>query len=327
MQMTTEQWIECVKTKFDDMNITAETTTGEIVDVVAAAMEGLPEEETKEVIKGVSKHVFSKVSGMFEEASGGETEEASGGEAADDEASDDREEASDDREEPVDDREEASDDREEASDYDDMPGLISMDYCDIQRAMYDKRHPNDVCDMIFNAQDDVVEADDEGKTLLHWAIKYGSPSQVVQTLINQFDGILKVADADGWLPLHYAAKYSTDLDVVKDIYCVYPEAILELNEAGVPPLLIARYGGSSERITEFLVEKMKEVKALRKERNRPLSEVIRTEDDVEPEPEQEALDVKNNVYAFDAFILMLWLISVLFVSAMTANVTAYSIKH
>lgn len=326
--MTAEQWTECVKTKFDALKIAEDTKTSKIVDLVVEAMHDVADEHKDEVVRAVSRHVYKRVvksmggdpdddaaidtrlKAMFQEADDKNKE----AEEADDEADEADDEAT----------EEADDDEDDPN----MPGLLSIDYCEIQGAMYGRDDPETICTMIDDAQDDEVEKDDNGRTLLHWSLIYGSPRSVVQTIINRFNRIEMVADNEGWTPLHYAAKHGS-LACVEDIYDLHPEAILEVNDVGIPPVVIARCAGNSAEVVKFLeVETKAEKVRLREKRQRPLSEIIKTEDDDDAaavtDEEENDTTLKNNVFSFDALLLTFWVLSVLFISAMSANVTAYS---
>lgn len=219
---------------------------------------------------------------------------------------------------------------------DDMPGLISEDYCNIHQAMYvaaDKDAYSKICDTIDDLyefadrqdKDLEVEQDDKGRTLLHWALLFRCPSMVIQTLINAYPDILSYADNDDWLPLHYAARYSMSLDVVDDVYSIYPEAILELNEAGIPPNLIARYGGAPKEIADFLEERMRATKAAVKAAAKAEA---KAEANAEAEAEEvrslddenaEETAVKHNAENFDTFLAILFIISTIFVAVILAN--------
>jgi len=346
MNMTAEQWTECVKTKFDALNIAEDTKTGEIVDLVVEAMHDVADEHKDEVVRAVSRHIYKRVvksmggdpdddaaidtrlKTLFQETDD-KNKEAEEADYADDEATeeadddDHKEEADDDKEEePVDDNKEPVDDNKEPVDDADVPGLLSIDYCEIQSAMYAREDPDHICDLIFEAEDEDVEADDTGRTLLHWALIYGSPRSVVQTLINKFEGIGLAVDKEDWTPLHYAAKHSP-LACVEDIYRMNPWAILRLSDVGIPPVVIARCGGSPREVVEFLNTEMKTMKGvLRKNEEKAAAEVEASA--VEQLKEEKAEQINNNAIGADICLFGVWMLSVLVISAMTANIAVYS---
>ena len=234
-------------------------------------------------------------------------------------------------------------------DDDDMPGLISHDYCNIHRLMYvasDKDAYSKICDTIDDLYDNAdrqdtcleVEQDDKGRTLLHWALLFRCPSMVVQTLINAYPDILTYADDEDWLPLHYAARYSMSLDVVHDVYSVYPEAILELNETGVPPALIARYGGAPKDVVQFLEDKMKAMKAVAKAEMKAAEKAVAdAAADAEEESEEEVDNddpaatteeqIQNNADNFDVFLMAFCGVSVVLLALILAKLTEIAIPN
>ena len=239
-------------------------------------------------------------------------------------------------------------------DDDNMPGLISHDYCNIHQAMYvasDKDAYSKICDTIddlyewADRQDKEldVEQDDKGRTLLHWALLFRCPSMVVQTLINAYPDILTYADDEDWLPLHYAARYSMSLDVVHDVYSVYPEAILELNETGIPPALIARYGGAPKDVVQFLEDKMKAMKAVAKAEMKAAEKAVAdaaadAAADAEEESSEEEVDnddpaatteeqIQNNADNFDVFLMAFCGVSVVLLALILAKLTEIAIPN
>ena len=210
---------------------------------------------------------------------------------------------------------------------DDMPGLISNDYCELHRMMKvaaSEEAYDEICDKIDDLyewadrqdKDLEVEQDEKGLTLLHWALIFRCPSVVVQTLINAYPDILKHAEKEGCLPLHYAARHSVSLDVVADVHYVYPEAILELNDSGIPPTLIARYGGAPKEIVEFLDQQLRSTRAAIKAAEKAAAE----EDDVEEEEEPvEVLAIRKNGDTIDLFLVALCGVGVLLFALIFAN--------
>ena len=209
-------------------------------------------------------------------------------------------------------------------DDDDMPGLISTDYSSIHNAMYsaDNGTYHKICNMVDDLyeaadrqdKDLEVEQDDKGRTLLHWALLFRCPSAVIQTLINAYPDILTYPDDDGWLPLHYAAKYSMTLDVVEDVYSIYPDAVLELNDAGIPPALVARYGGAPKEVVQFLEDKMKATKAAAK-----IVATRRDEEEVD-DPINNTFWMVDNAKIIDMFLAASFCVGVLLLAIILGNV-------
>jgi hypothetical protein len=222
---------------------------------------------------------------------------------------------------------------------DDMPGLISNDYCELHRMMEvaaSEEAYNKICDTIDDLYEQAdrqdkdleVEQDEKGLTLLHWALLFRCPSIVVQTLINAYPDIETYTEKEDCLPLHYAARYSMSLDVVEDVYSVYPSAILKLNDVGIPPALIARYGGAPKEIVEFLEERMRNTKAHMKAAAAAAAAAEKAaaaeeEEDEEDDEVDEEIDItstiRENANTFDAFLLLLCWVGVMLFAVMFAN--------
>jgi len=216
----------------------------------------------------------------------------------------------------------------------DMPGLISIDYCELHRMMKvaaSEEAYDEICDKIDDLyewadrqdKDLVVEQDDKGLTLLHWALLFRCPSIVVQTLINAYPDILTYVGDDDCLPLHYAARYRCSLDVVKDVYSIYPRAILELNEAGIPPHIIARCGGASKDVVDFLEEELRSTKAAMRAAEKAAAAA--DEDDEEEDYEEEddvvedkQLAIRENAETLDLLLGILCGIGMLLFAIMYA---------
>ena len=222
----------------------------------------------------------------------------------------------------------------EAEDYADMPGLISIDYCERHRMMKvaaSEEAYDEICDKIDDLyewadrqdKDLIVEQDDKGLTLLHWALLFRCPSIVVQTLINAYPDILTYVGDDDCLPLHYAARYRCSLDVVKDVYSIYPRAILELNEAGIPPHLIARCGGASKDVVDFLEEELRSTKAAIKAAEKAAAAAAAAdedddEEDYEDDVEDKQLAIRENAETLDLLLAVLCGIGMLLFAIMYA---------
>jgi hypothetical protein len=222
----------------------------------------------------------------------------------------------------------------EAEDYADMPGLISIDYCELHRMMKvaaSEEAYDEICDKIDDLyeaadrqdRDLLVEQDDKGLTLLHWALLFRCPSIVVQTLINAYPDILTYVGDDDCLPLHYAARYRCSLDVVKDVYSIYPRAILELNEAGIPPHLIARCGGASKDVVDFLEEELRSTKAAIKAAEKAAAAAAAAdedddEEDYEDDVEDKQLAIRENAETLDLLLAVLCGIGMLLFAIMYA---------
>ena len=217
---------------------------------------------------------------------------------------------------------------------DDMPGLISNDYCELHRMMKvagTEEAYHKICDKIDDLyewadrqdKDLIVEQDDKGLTLLHWALLFRCPSIVVQTLINAYPDILTYPGDDDCLPLHYAARYRCPLDVVKDVYSIYPRAILELNEAGIPPHLIARCGGASKDVVDFLEEELRSTRAAIKAAEKAAAAAAEEEDEEDDDDVDEEIDItstiRENANTFDAFLLLLCWVGVMLFAMMFAK--------
>jgi len=153
---------------------------------------------------------------------------------------------------------------------------------------------------------------------------------VVQTLVNAYPDILTYTDDEDWLPLHYAARYSMSLDVVRDVYSIYPQAILELNQTGVPPALIARYGGAPKDIVDFLEDEMRITKAEMKAEMKAA--------DAEEESEEEEVDnddpaatteeqIQHNADNFDVFLMAFCGVSVVLLALILAKLTEIAMPN
>jgi len=236
----------------------------------------------------------------------------------------------------------AEHDAEDDADADpDMPGLISNDYCELHRMMEVAASDEDyqqICNKIddlyewADRQDNdlIVEQDDKGLTLMHWALMFRCPSVVVQTLINAYPDILTYVGDDDCMPLHYAARYRCSLDVVKDVYSIYPAAILELNEAGIPPTLIARCGGASKEVVDFLDQELRitkaEAAAIRAKAAKAAKAAAEDEeeyededDDDEPSVNEDVSDNRKNADTLDLMLAILCGLGVLLFAIMYAN--------
>ena len=238
----------------------------------------------------------------------------------------------------------AEHDAEDDADADpDMPGLISNDYCELHRMMEVAASDEDyqqICNKIDDLyewadrqdKDLVVEQDDRGLTLMHWALMFRCPSVVVQTLINAYPDILTYVGDDDCMPLHYAARYRCSLDVVKDVYSIYPAAILELNEAGIPPTLIARCGGASKDVVDFLDQELRitkaEAAAIRAKAAKAAKAAAEDEeeyddddddDDDEPSVNEDVSDIRKNADTLDLMLAILCGLGVLLFAIMYAN--------
>jgi len=291
-------WVSRINTKIAAMEFTSnETAADEIADVVSdeivKELSGVPEEDIKTVVRTGLKKM------------------------------------------------EAAEAAEAAEDYADMPGLISIDYCELHRMMKvaaSEEAYDEICDKIYDLyewadrqdRDLLVEQDDKGLTLLHWALLFRCPSIVVQTLINAYPDILTYVGDDDCLPLHYAARYRCSLDVVKDVYSIYPRAILELNEAGIPPHLIARCGGASKDVVDFLEEELRSTKAAIKAAEKAAAAEAAAaaaaaeddeedyEDDVEDDDEDKQLAIRENAETLDLLLAVLCGIGMLLFAIMYA---------
>jgi hypothetical protein len=218
-------------------------------------------------------------------------------------------------------------DDEDDEDDSDMPGLISNDYCELHRMMKVAEIEEDyqeICnriDDLYEAADRqdrelIVEQDDKGLTLLHWALVFHCPSTVVQTLINAYPDILTYTGDDDCLPLHYAARYRCSLDVVKDVYWIYPDAVLELNEAGIPPHLIARCGGASKDVVDFLEERLQATKAVAKAAAKAAAKNTDLIIQQLEEEEESAIAQAKNACVVDALLATLCALGALLVGVM-----------
>jgi hypothetical protein len=234
-----------------------------------------------------------------------------------------------------------AEDEDDADADPDMPGLISNDYCELHRMMEVAASDEDyqqICNKIDDLyewadrqdKDLVVEQDDRGLTLMHWALMFRCPSVVVQTLINAYPDILTYVGDDDCLPLHYAARYRCSLDVVKDVYSIYPAAILELNEAGIPPTLIARCGGASKEVVDFLDQELRitkaEAAAIRAKAAKAAKAAAEDEeeyededDDDEPSVNEDVSDNRKNADTLDLMLAILCGLGVLLFAIMYAN--------
>jgi len=285
-------WVSRVNAKIAAMEFTSnETVADEIADVVSAEivneLAGVPDEDIKSVVREALHRVPDRSTPPPLP--------------------------------PVDDDDDETDD--------DMPGLISNDYCELHRMMKvagTEEAYHKICDKIDDLyewadrqdKDLIVEQDDKGLTLLHWALMFRCPSTVVQTLINAYPDILTYPGDDDCLPLHYAARYRCPLDVVKDVYSIYPRAILELNEAGIPPHLIARCGGASKDVVDFLEEELRSTRAAIKAAEKA------AEDDDEDEVDEEidiTSAINENAETLDLFLAVLCGIGVLLFAIIYAN--------
>lgn len=298
-------WVSRVNAKIAAMEfMSKETVADEIADVVSAEivneLAGVPNEDIKSVIRTALHRVPDSSTPPPQPLQEDET---------DDEATGDPD--------------------------DDMPGLISNDYCELHRMMKvagTEEAYRKICDKIDNLyewadrqdKDLIVEQDDKGLTLLHWALMFRCPSTVVQTLINAYPDILTYPGDDDCLPLHYAARYRCPLDVVKDVYSIYPRAILELNEAGIPPHLIARCGGASKDVVDFLEEELRSTRAAIKAAEKAAAEKAAEDDDEEDDDEvDEEIDIRpairENAETLDLFLAVLCAIGVLMFAIIFAN--------
>jgi hypothetical protein len=130
------------------------------------------------------------------------------------------------------------------------------------------------------------------------------------------------------------------LDVVKDVYWIYPDAILELNEAGIPPHIIARCGGASKDVVDFLEEELRSTKAAMRAAEKTAAEAEASaeaaadeedddeeeeddeDEDVEDDVEDKQLAIRENADTLDLFLALLCGFGVLLFAIMYANAVA-----
>jgi hypothetical protein len=280
----------------------AKMTDEKVSDFVADQVSEVPEENQSEVLHSVTRHVYERLTPSplpelpesnsepaTEAASEPEAmQESNGGEEADDE-----------------------------NDEEDMPSLISSSFCEIEHMLKNGTPDMRICKELWKysqQNNGESETDDHGRTLMHLALRYRSDShRIIDTVLEEFEGIEEIPDNEGWLPLHYAARYANTLYPVKELHYWYPEAVLKFTDMGIPPVVFARFGEDSKEILDFLVAATKRAKAEAKAAECRISE-----------PGSVALlydrdRILENARHHDAFLLALLAIGVFFIFTILAR--------
>ena len=280
----------------------AKMTDEKVSDFVADQVSEVPEENQPEVLHAVTRHVYERLTPSplpelpesnsepaTEAASEPEAmQESNGGEEADDE-----------------------------NDEEDMPSLISSSFCEIEHMLKNGTPDMRICKELWKysqQNNGESETDDHGRTLMHLALRYRSDShRIIDTVLEEFEGIEEIPDNEGWLPLHYAARYANTLYPVKELHYWYPEAVLKFTDMGIPPVVFARFGEDSKEILDFLIAATKRAKADAKAAECRISE-----------PGSVALlydrdRILENAQHHDAFLMALLAIGVFFICTILAR--------
>jgi hypothetical protein len=289
---------------FDEtFGTSAKMTDEKVSDFVAEQVSEIPEENQSEVLHAVTRHVYERLtpsplpelpelpeSNSEPEAMQESNESGESGEEADDE-----------------------------NDDEDMPGLISSSFCEIEHMLKNGTPDMRICKELWKysqQNNGESETDDHGRTLMHLALRYRSDShRIIDTVLEEFEGIETIPDDEGWLPLHYAARYAQTLYPVKELHYWYPEAVLKFTDVGIPPVVFARFGEDCKEIVDFLAAATKRAKADAKAVECQISE-----------PGSVALFDRNrileNAQHHDAFLLALLAIGVFFICTILARTLA-----
>lgn len=276
----------------------AKMTDEKVSDFVAEQVSEVPEENQSEVLHSVTRHVYERLTPsplpeLPESNSEPEAmQESNSGEEADDE-----------------------------NDEEDMPSLISSSFCEIEHMLKNGTPDLRICKELWKysqQNNGESETDDHGRTLMHLALRYRSDShRIIDTVLDEFEGIETIPDNEGWLPLHYAARYAKTLYPVKELHYWYPEAVLKYTDVGIPPVVLARFGEDSKEILDFLVAATKLAKAEAKAEAKAAECRI-------SEPGSVALlydrdRILENARHHDAFLLALLAIGVFFICTILAR--------
>jgi hypothetical protein len=289
---------------FDEtFGTSAKMTDEKVSDFVAEQVSEVPEENQSEVLHAVTRHVYERLTpSPLPELPESNSEPASEPEAIQESNGESGEEADDE------------------NDDDDMPSLISTSFCDIEHMLKNGTPDMRICKEIWkysqqnNAQS---ETDEHGRTLMHLALRYRSDSyRIIDTILEEFEGIETIPDNEDWLPLHYAARYAQSLYPVKELHYWYPEAVLKFTDVGIPPVVLARCGEAPKEIVDFLVAATKQAKADAKAAECQI-----------PEPGSVALlfdrnRILENEKYHDAFLFALLAIGVFFICTILARTLA-----
>lgn len=278
----------------------AKMTDEKVSDFVADQVSEVPEENQSEVLHSVTRHVYERLtpsplpelpeSNSEPEAMQNSNEGGESGEEADDED-------------------------------EDMPSLISSSFCEIEHMLKNGTPDMRICKELWKysqQNNGESETDDHGRTLMHLALRYRSDShRIIDTVLEEFEGIEEIPDNEGWLPLHYAARYANTLYPVKELHYWYPEAVLKFTDMGIPPVVFARFGEDSKEILDFLVAATKRAKADAKAEAKAAECRI-------SEPGSVALlydrdRILENARHHDAFLLALLAIGVFFIFTILAR--------
>ena len=284
----------------------AKMTDEKVSDFVADQVSEVPEENQSEVLHSVTRHVYERLTPsplpeLPESNSEPATEAAS------------EPEAMQESNESGESGEEADDENDE----EDMPSLISSSFCEIEHMLKNGTPDMRICKELWKysqQNNGESETDDHGRTLMHLALRYRSDShRIIDTVLEEFEGIEEIPDNEGWLPLHYAARYANTLYPVKELHYWYPEAVLKFTDMGIPPVVFARFGEDSKEILDFLVAATKRAKAEAKAAECGISE-----------PGSVALlydrdRILENAQHHDAFLLTLLAIGVFFICTILAR--------
>jgi len=296
----------------------AKMTDEKVSDFVAEQVSEVPEEKQSEVLNAVTRHVYERLTpSPLPELP--ELPEMNSEPASEPEAIQESGESNESGESG-----ESGEEADDENDDDDMPGLISSSFCEIEHMLKNGTPDMRICKEIWkysqqnNAQS---ETDDHGRTLMHLALRYRSDSyRIIDTILEEFEGIETIPDNEDWLPLHYAARYAQTLYPVKELHYWYPEAVLKFTDVGVPPVVIARCRESPKEIVDFLVAATKQAKADAKAAEKAAECQI-------SEPGSVALlfdrnrIIENERY-HDAFLLALLAIGVFFICTILARTLA-----
>ena len=281
----------------------AQMTDEKVSDFVADQVSEVPEENQSEVLHSVTRHVYERLTPsplpeLPESNSEPATEAASEPEA-------------------MQESNESGEEADDENDEEDMPSLISSSFCEIEHMLKNGTPDMRICKELWKysqQNNGESETDDHGRTLMHLALRYRSDShRIIDTVLEEFEGIEEIPDNEGWLPLHYAARYAQTLYPVKELHYWYPEAVLKFTDMGIPPVVFARFGEDSKEILDFLVAATKRAKADAKAAECRISE-----------PGSVALlydrdRILENARHHDAFLLALLAIGVFFICTILAR--------
>ena len=151
------------------------------------------------------------------------------------------------------------------------------------KALYEGKW-EEACSIVYNDENYARIQDNKGFLPLHFSVRAGCPSRLIQLLITAYPDAVKIRDPDGNLPIHLAAGHHkgrmwlshSELTIL--VYNAFPAGIRERDKDGYLPLHLALRNKAPDEMIKYLLQAYPEsVRAIDPLGNTPLNLAIQFE--------------------------------------------------